>query len=492
MKKGFVSSSLVYSFIIVFLFITLSIISYNLNKEKLLSFINEDAKKEIEEGFLDKDTGAKEVLIGDTFEFSYTGNYQTFTVPENGTYQIELWGAQGGANGGKGAYTKGNLNLTKNTELYVYVGSQGLASSNPYSASNTNGWNGGGTGGYFTASGYLYRNAGGGGATDIRTTSTTGYRYIRDYINGSTANTGNHWIEIQAFDMNGNNVALNKTVTSDATLNRGNLIVDGNYTDGIDGGNGYGYVSETGLHYVEIDLGSEYQLSYVQIWHFYLDIRRYYSTKTVLYNSDRTVSNTVYDSAIGNIYYESNFGKKLDTNLKDRIMVAAGGGGGDGVYNGGYAGALTGGNGMIVSGSDGIAGAGGTQTAGGTSGYHAGFFGTGGDGFILNSANPNCNDASAGGGGYFGGGGGKSGGTTCSPASRASGGGGSSFISGYTGCNAIDSSGNSTGQPTHYSGYIFTNSQIIAGNASMPSSIGDTETGHSGNGYAKIVVMSLE
>ena len=28
--------------------------------------------------------------------YDYTGNYETFTVPASGTYQIELWGATGG------------------------------------------------------------------------------------------------------------------------------------------------------------------------------------------------------------------------------------------------------------------------------------------------------------------------------------------------------------------------------------------------------------
>ena len=69
--------------------------------------------------------------------------------------------------------------------------------------------------------------------------------------------------------------------------------------------------------------------------------------------------------------------------------------------------------------------------------------------------------------------------------------GGSSFISGHTGCNAIKESSTSsnivhTGQPNHYSGYVFTNTVMKAGNESMPSPTGGTETGHNGNGYCKI------
>ena len=58
--------------------------------------------------------------------YSYTGSEQEYTVPEDGYYKIECWGAQGGtyqyAVGGKGAYTKGIIKLSKGEKLYVYVG----------------------------------------------------------------------------------------------------------------------------------------------------------------------------------------------------------------------------------------------------------------------------------------------------------------------------------------------------------------------------------
>jgi hypothetical protein len=74
--------------------------------------------------------------------------------------------------------------------------------------------------------------------------------------------------------------------------------------------------------------------------------------------------------------------------------------------------------------------------------------------------------------------------------------GGSGFISGHTGCNAINQNSTSTkithtGQPNHYSGYIFTNTVMKAGDESMPSPTGGTETGHSGNGNAKITWMPV-
>ena len=77
-----------------------------------------------------------------------------------------------------------------------------------------------------------------------------------------------------------------------------------------------------------------------------------------------------------------------------------------------------------------------------------------------------------------------------------SGAGGSSFISGYTGCNAIEETSTlenivHTDNSMHYSGLSFVDSQMINGNTSMPSQDGTTTmTGNSGDGYAKISFIS--
>ncbi len=87
-------------------------------------------------------------------EYSYTGNYQTFTAPDDGYYKFEAWGAQGAGSVSKGAYTSGTIELDKGQVIYVYVG-QGLNAT-----VNTTSFNGG-TG----SSG----GTPGGGATDFRT-----------------------------------------------------------------------------------------------------------------------------------------------------------------------------------------------------------------------------------------------------------------------------------------------------------------------------------
>lgn len=92
--------------------------------------------------------------------FAYKGSPEEFTPDYNGAYKIELWGASGGdyetALGGAGAYTKGNIKLSTENNLFVYVGS--------HPSDYNSGYNGGGLGGTSTDGRYT----GGGGATDIR------------------------------------------------------------------------------------------------------------------------------------------------------------------------------------------------------------------------------------------------------------------------------------------------------------------------------------
>ena len=170
--------------------------------------------------------------------------------------------------------------------------------------------------------------------------------------------------------------------------------------------------------------------------------------------------------------------------LKSRIMVAAGGGGRCWrIVDAGYGGGLTGGN-VYKNGS--IYCAGGTQTSK--------IWGHGDNAAGKaknNDANGYYTALAGGGGGYYGGNVSWNANNKTGDVYYSSAAGGSSFVSGHSGCNAISSSSTSsniihTGQPNHYSGYVFTNTIMKAGNEVMPSPTGGTETGHSGNGYCKI------
>lgn len=164
-------------------------------------------------------------------------------------------------------------------------------------------------------------------------------------------------------------------------------------------------------------------------------------------------------------------------NLLARVVVA-GGGGSDGASSkaGGYGGGESGGT---ASDGYGTGGGAGTQTAGGDGGSAtSGSFGAGGAGTYRKSGY-----GGSGGGGWYGGGG-------CYPDSSGDddkgGGGGSGYI--YTANTAAN-------YPTGCllaSKYYLEDAQTIAGNTSMPSTDGSTETGHSGDGYARITAIKVD
>ena len=91
--------------------------------------------------------------------FSYKGSTESFTVPANGTYTLECWGA-GHSKGGK---SLGDYLAPKNQILYICVGGQGTNSLSN-GTNGLGGYNGGGNGG--VGEGY-WGGSGGSGATHI-------------------------------------------------------------------------------------------------------------------------------------------------------------------------------------------------------------------------------------------------------------------------------------------------------------------------------------
>ena len=179
-----------------------------------------------------------------------------------------------------------------------------------------------------------------------------------------------------------------------------------------------------------------------------------------------------------------------EDSLYARIIVA-GGGGSDGASNkqGMYGGGETGGS---TTQSYGTGGYGGTQTGVSSSSWkttaqststtsqsdaYAGF-GFGGNGIYRSSGY-----GGAGGGGWYGGSGAYP--DTSSDDDRG-GGGGSGYV--YTSSTASN----------YPSGCLLTtdmyldNAETTAGNASIPSTDGSTETGHSGDGYVRITVIKAQ
>ncbi len=179
--------------------------------------------------------------------------------------------------------------------------------------------------------------------------------------------------------------------------------------------------------------------------------------------------------------------------LKSRIMVAGGGGGGGyRVHYGGCGGNTTGGQPWYQESGKSKVVLTDINPGSQTSGYK---FGQGQDG--RNNPTSTNETSAGGGGGYYGGQAHQN-----SPGVSSNSGypapGGSSFISGYTGCNAIkqdaasDAGGSSyhTGSPNHYSGLVFTSGNMINGDNSMPKYSGSGNmTGNSGDGYCRIIYI---
>lgn len=166
-KDGFVSMTLVYTFLILFLFLMLAVLSAYTQQNKFISAINQ--KIDLTINTPDKYDHCY-YSGGQEWTFDYTGNEQIFIAECTGYYQIELWGAQGGKGnginiGGKGAYTSGEIRLEKGTQLHVYVGQSPTVSTTTCSSNletnetiNNAAFNGNMVGSC----------SGGGGATDVR------------------------------------------------------------------------------------------------------------------------------------------------------------------------------------------------------------------------------------------------------------------------------------------------------------------------------------
>ena len=319
-----------------------------------------------------------------TNNFDYTGDSQTFTTKYDGSYKVELWGAQGGSmtgtgyrsdgslrgeltyTGGKGAYTNGIIQLPNNQALYVHVGGQGCSNKYRIGGCETGGYNGGA----ILVGGQGIFGGSGGGATDIRLTSGSwnNFQGLKSRIMVSAGGGGANF--------------------------RNQGYGEGNGGEGgtISGINGYEALSEGSYFRPDYDAG--YQI-----------------------------------------------------------------GSGATQKSGGYA---------VVHYLNGTIG-------NGRRNVHLGLFGYG----------TQIGNQSGGGSGYYGGGSNGHGGA----------GGGSSFISGYDGCDAIAENSTEdnivhTGQSIHYSGYKFNNAVMYAGNEEMPTHDGtSTMIGNSGNGYAKISLI---
>ena len=131
-------------------------------------------------------------------------------------------------------------------------------------------------------------------------------RYIKDYLRGHTNNSMNSdWTEIKAIDYEGNNIALGKVVTASGSASWGTFD---RVTDGVIGNDVSVGIVSSEKQWVQVDLGSIYNIDYLHIWHYYSSPRRFNDTKVEV-SEDGTVWTVIFDSAIEGTYDESSEGR---------------------------------------------------------------------------------------------------------------------------------------------------------------------------------------
>jgi hypothetical protein len=114
-------------------------------------------------------------------------NELTWTVPKDGQYKIQTWGADGGqlalpmisalTQNGFGGYAAGTVMLQKGTVLYLKAGGAGSAVYNDRHV-NEGGFNGGGDGNDNGSTDKSQTGTGGGGASDVRVLTDDLYHRI--------------------------------------------------------------------------------------------------------------------------------------------------------------------------------------------------------------------------------------------------------------------------------------------------------------------------
>ena len=399
----------------------------------------------------------KSYPIGEVFNFAYTGSVQQITLPK-GKYKLQCWGAQGGTSyvsssgsGSKGGYSEGVLTLTKTTTLYVFVGGKGSRGSTTSLVNG--GWNGGGASvGYSSySSGNTYGisyPACGGGATDISTV-TSSMSYSSGRTNRSSASLLARCIVAGGGAGGSYRYTETKTShTSTQTVASGSKTLKANFDNAYSYA-GFAYSAEAGKTYDYYVSSNGASLGELQTIGPGDSIVQRGSSFTC--TSSGTYSIFIpaesYDAGI-EIYIEVTT-SEITTSTSPS----------SGYSNKSQQGGGTSGKGQYP----------GAQTSAGSGG---------GFGYGANQSTTNyryC--AGAGGGGWYGGG------TSHSDSSTGYvnySGGGSGFV---------NTAANASSRPSGYTGLQLDSGTTTAGSSSFPSTSGSTETGHSGNGYARITVI---
>ena len=399
---------------------------------------------------------AKSYDVGQTFDFGYTGEIQQITLPK-GKYKLQCWGAQGGsvsgsytATGSRGGYSEGILTVTEATTIYVFVGGQGTDSSTSLTSGTANGgWNGGGASVRYSSyssggtSGYSYPRPGG-GATDMCLVTST-----MSYSSGRTVRQSDSLLS--RFIVAGGGAGASATYRSETSddYETTTTVYNGYPSWVLD-------TATTGQYYAAnikftAYAGSTYSVSTVGTYYdiYYIGFDNNVEVTTTNSNASVHLGRTISQGNTSDVkvtitrtYTVS--GSTSTFSNKSNSAQQGGGKSGKGQYPG-------------------------TQSSAGSGGD----FGLG-----ANQTTTNYRHVSgAGGGGWYGGGTGHS--DTGTGYVNYSGGG-----SGF-----VNTAANAGYRPSGYTGLQLDSGSTQDGSTSFASPSGGNETGHSGNGYARITVL---
>ena len=203
--------------------------------------------------------------IGQTWEFNYTGGLQNFSPACNGTYRMELYGAQGGNyasfTGGKGGKTQSEYILNNRDSLDIYIGSMG---NSIYGGNNPLGWSGGssdanGAGGGSSSVIKINRNsvseilllAAGGGGANLNYSGGLGGQASK-YLNSNSGASGTggggsgykSGIGGQIINNTKDYIWIPNMSDQDKDFNIDRSAVTGSYTKFYGNENAYGYTEK--------------------------------------------------------------------------------------------------------------------------------------------------------------------------------------------------------------------------------------------------------
>ena len=389
--------------------------------------------------------------VGTVFNYDYTGSVQQVTLPK-GKYKLQCWGAQGGnvsgsytATGSKGGYSEGILTLTKTTTIYIFVGGQGTSSSTSSTSGTANGgWNGGGASTRYSSYnssdtyGESYPRPGGGATDMCLVTSTMNYSSGR--TNRSSASL------LSRFIVAGGGAGASATYYEETTytpISKTETVYSGYPSFRVEQ---WYYLAEITFSAIA---GSTYNIKITGSYNNYSCYGFTEGVEVTTTNNSALLQIGKYDEG-NNVYVEitrSYIDSEPSTSSssgKSNASQQGGGTSGRGTYPG-------------------------TQNSAGSGGE----FGLGANQTTTNYRHV----AGAGGGGWYGGG------TDYSDTDTGTvnySGGGSGFV---------NTASNASYRPSGYTGLQLDSGTTTAGNNSHPSTSGGTETGHSGNGYARITVL---